>query len=483
MNPIKTPQEMLAELAGIPHMAGGSSVGQFTKQIAEAIAKYKRVYGKAPSPEEIKGLEQYVTNLSVPTPAPKLNPARLAATTPHPELLVDEAGYGYRAAQGPRGLTTPEQAKGYDVDPFGMSPINKAARKEAYELGTRQLKTKEGGDVFATLPTGLKVIEDRDAFLTKQMVDRTPSSTYLKPFTTSVDDFRANQAALEARGTYGTHTGTEPGGIPTQSITPSADYFANMAASVENRGLPDNLVSTLREKLGRQPTEDEVNAFIANLNVAQHDYTGLGSSVFGLKPEMPKGRPTKAQQAEIDAWRQRAIDSGEASSAVTATGSDLRNRYPSLQREVEMGPDTGMKMGGSVTPEQMRHMMLMSGRTPSKFAGGSAVRKLAAPAAINAGLFAPELTSMGKNLAKGKYGEVAGSAANIGLALAPFTPATVGLSLMIPSEIGDATLSTWNKQKAAEEKAYRDYIRATSPVFKEEAPVEYIDFIKELGYK
>ena len=113
----------------------------------------------------------------------------------------------------------------------------------------------------------------------------------------------------------------------------------------------------------------------------------------------------------------------------------------------------------------------------------AAIKRMAAPAAINAGLFAPELSSMGKSAAKGRYGDVAGSAANIALALAPINPATVGLSFMVPSETGDATLETWNQQKAAEEKAYRDYIRQTSPVFKENQPVEYIDFIKELGYK
>ena len=62
-------------------------------------------------------------------------------------------------------------------------------------------------------------------------------------------------------------------------------------------------------------------------------------------------------------------------------------------------------------------------------------------------------------------------------AYAPLTMATYS------SDLGDATLDTWNAEKAAEEKAYRDYVRATSPVFKQEQPVEYIDFLKELGQK
>jgi hypothetical protein len=379
MNPIKTPQEMLAEMAGIPHMAGGSAVDKqlasgAAQLVKQAIQKFKSVTGKAPSAEQIAHWETEASRLSQPTSVMKSNPARLAGTTIHPELLVDEAGFGYRASPGPHGLTTPEYAKGYIGDPFAMTPQNMTAREDAYQLGTRTLKTKVGGEKFAELPTKLKVLEDRDAFLTQAMTGRRPSGTRQKPFIVNVDDLNAQQASQEAKGIYSGGTGLNPGDRPTQSITPSADYFAEMAASKENKALPDNLVSALRAKLGRNPTEDEINALIADLNVLGHDYTGMGSSVFGLKPTMPKGRPTKAQQAEIDAWRQKAIDSGEARSAVDASGSDLKSRYPSLQREVEWGPEPGMKTGGSVTPEQMRHLMLAYGHTPQKFAKGESVQ-------------------------------------------------------------------------------------------------------------
>jgi hypothetical protein len=140
--------------------------------------------------------------------------------------------------------------------------------------------------------------------------------------------------------------------------------------------------------------------------------------------------------------------------------------------------------GKAPTPAEMRHLMLAYGKTPSKFAkGGAAIKRMAAPAAINAGLFAPELSAMGKNFARGKYGDVAGGMAGLALALAPYTPATVGLSLMSPNETGDATLDTWNKQKEDEARAYREYLRQTSPVFQENQPVDYIDFMTQLGYK
>jgi hypothetical protein len=351
MNPIKTPQEMLAEMAGIPHMAGGSSVGQFANKIADAIAKYKRVYGKAPTPEEVKGLEKYVSNLSNPTGPTRFNASRLAETTPAQEHLVDNAGRAYRAVPSPRGLTTPEQAAGYTTDPFANTGANFRAREGLYD-------------------DKVKAFESRDPFLTQAMTGRPPSGTRQKPFTANIDDLVAQNAALESKGIYTGSTGTKPGDLPTQSTTPSADYFASMSSAMENEALPENLVSVLRQKLGRQPTEDEINSVIADLNVLGMDYTGMGASVFGKKPAMPKGRPTKQQQAEIDAWRRLGIDSGQSRSAVDATSSDLRSRYPSLQREVDFGPEPGMKQGGSTSAEQMRHMMLASGKTPQKFAAG-----------------------------------------------------------------------------------------------------------------
>lgn len=423
-------------MAGIPHMAGGSSVGQFTKQVAEAIAKYKRLYGKAPSPDEVKGLEQYVTSLSRPTSKGiPTNPQRLAATTPAQNHLVDEAGNAYRAVPGPYGLTTPEKAGGYSIDPFANTGANFRAREGLYD-------------------PSVKAFESRDPFLTQAMTGRPPSGTYQKPFTVNVDDLHAQQAAQEAKGSIGAHTGTGAGERPAQSITPSADYFADMAAAVENKALPDNLVSVLRQKLGRNPTEDEINALIADLNVLNMDYTGKGATAFGFKPTMPKGRPTKAQEEEIAKWRQFGIDSGQARSAVEASGSDLKSRYPSLQREVEWGPESGMKMGGSVTPEQMRHMMLATGKTPSKFAGGgkakAALKNYGAPIAMNVPFLAGDLSEIASNVKNKKYADAAEGAIGLGLDYLPYTPLTVALGNLRPSQLGDATLDTWNARKQQE---------------------------------
>jgi hypothetical protein len=317
-------------------------------------------------------------------------------------------------------------------------------------LGTRQLKTKDGGDVFATLPTKLKVIDDRDPFLTEAMTGRKPSGTYQKPFTTNVDDLAAQKAQLESKGVYGGHTATEPGDMPVQSTTPSADYFAERAAALENRALPDNLVSSLRKQLGRQPTEDEINAYIANLNVLGMDYTGKGASSFGLRPEMPKGRPNKAKQAEIDKWKQFGVDSGQSRSAVDASGSDLRNRYPSLQREVEWGPEPEFKKGGSTTPEEMRHMMLAYGKTPQKFKDGKSVAKKAVGPAALLTISAPSIAEMGTHLASKTPTKALGGAYDLATAFLPMKVFAPLFGTTYSSELGDATLDTYKAQRQAE---------------------------------
>lgn len=349
-------------MAGIPHMAGGSSVGQFTKQIAEAIAKYKRLYGKSPSAQEVEMLNKHVASLSNPTSKGiPTNPARLAGTTPGQNHLVDEAGRAYRAVPGPRGLTTPEQAKGYELDPFGMGQGNFAARQEI-------VKDKP----VSLYDYNVKPFETRDPFLTEAMTGRAPTRTNQKPFTTSVDDLAANKAQLESKGIYEGHSGTEPGGLPVQSTTPSADFFAERSAALENAKLPINIRSTLREKLGREPTEDEINSFISNLNAMGHDYTGQGTAAFANARPFPKGRPTKEQEAEIAAYRQNAIDSGISPSATTAGTAELKRDYPNLLREREWGPE-GHADGGQITADQMRHTMLVNGQTPQYFKEGNSV--------------------------------------------------------------------------------------------------------------
>jgi len=355
---IKTPQQMLLSKAGIPHLADGRSVGALTAGAAQlletAVKKFIGVFKRPPNASEMDELTQHVRSFSAPQrPAPNME--RLSATTPAQDMLVDASGNAYKPAMGPRGLTTPEQAAGYKVDPFGSSAANMRARQGSYE-------------------PGVQAFESRDPFLTEAMTGRAPTRTRQKPFTTNLDDLNANKAALEEQGIYGNVAKVEPGGYPAQSSTPSSDYFARMSASIENAKLPPDIMSTFRAKFGRNPNEDEVNAIIAHLNVARHDYTGKGAAVFGERP-MPAGggRPTKAEQDQMAAWREQAQASGMSPTAITSKPAELARDYPQMTREMQLGPDTGFAQGGSTNPDYMRAEMAVNGFTPSKYAGGSTV--------------------------------------------------------------------------------------------------------------
>ena len=359
MNPLlKTPQQMLLSKAGIPHLADGRSVGALTagaSQLLEtAVKKFIGVFKRPPNASEMDELTKHVQSFSAPQrPAPNME--RLSATTPAQDMLVDASGNAYKPAMGPRGLTTPEQAAGYKVDPFGSSAANFRARQGSYE-------------------PGVQAFENRDPFLTEAMTGRAPTRTRQKPFTTNLDDLNANKAALEEQGIYGNVAKVEPGGYPAQSNTPSSDYFAKMSASIENAKLPPDIMSTFRAKFGRNPNEDEVNAIIAHLNVARHDYTGKGAAIFGERP-MPAGggRPTKNEADQMSAWREQAQASGMSPTAITAKPAELARDYPQMTREMQMGPDTGFAGGGSTSPDYMRAEMTVHGFTPSKYAGGSSV--------------------------------------------------------------------------------------------------------------
>ena len=246
----------------------------------QTVKKFPALMGRNPTAEDLAKIEFHANEFS--KPVHEMNPAhaeelqrRLQATTPAKDMLVDASGRAYQpihSVDQTKGLMTPEQAAGYNVDQFGSTPANFRAREGLY-----------APDVQA--------FESRDPFLTQAMTGRPPSGTRQKPFTTNIDDLAANRASLEAKGQYGDVADVAPGGYPTQSTTPSADYFANMAAKIEAAKLPTNIQSTLREALGRNPTEDEINAAIANLNVAGHDYTGKGAAIFGERPKTKQNLP------------------------------------------------------------------------------------------------------------------------------------------------------------------------------------------------
>ena len=334
MNPIKTPQEMLAELAGIPHMAGGRAVGQFDKAIASAVAKFKQLYGKSPSPQEMQALQSHVQSLSRPT-SPVLR--------------------------------------------SGMS----AQPRAAYEL--------------ATDPNLINPDTARDAFLTKMQLDRTPKGTQLRPKTFDITDPNVTKN-IEERQMAGLMDEDIPGASERVSSTPSADYFGEVSTNLENsalaRGAFDKLKQQFVKQYGRFPDADETNQLIADYNILRQQYGPKGKSIITERPPTAKGMKQYRAEARNEGIQESALEKppsdypqhlmdeltiqrGEIPTSgikeakkKRATDIEPTDFYVDEEGNLVKVYPTMKADGGHITPEEMRHMMLVQGQTPQKFAAG-----------------------------------------------------------------------------------------------------------------
>jgi hypothetical protein len=139
------------------------------------------------------------------------------------------------------------------------------------------------------------------------------------------------------------------------------------------------------------------------------------------------------------------------------------------------GGATGMSV------QDMLAALIAAGQQPQKFAKGglSTPANIGTQVAINSAMLSPEILELQKNASNKKYGPAMENLATLGLAVAPLNPLTVLLSLMGPNQMGDATLDTYNKQKAAEAARQQEMIRAQaragSPIFKHNQPSEMIN--------
>jgi hypothetical protein len=335
MNPIKTPQEMLAEMAGIPRMAGGSAVaGQFDKMIASAIAKYKQLNKRAPSAQEVEQLKSHVQGLSNPS-SPVLR--------------------------------------------SGMS----AQPRASYEL--------------ATDPNLINPDTARDPFLTKMLTGRTTKGTNLRPLAQDISDPSVVKN-IEAQQMSGALDEVIPGASRGQSTTPSADYFAQQSSAIENEALSggtfDKLKQEFVKKNGRYPDQDELNAMVAEFNPARHQYGEQGISIMSQRPPTAKGMSdfrnaarnegveesylTKRQgnypqyiQDELTIQRGEVpLSTMKEAKKKRASGIEPTDFYVDEEGNLVKVYPTMKAEGGQITPEEMRHMMMVQGQTPEKFAGG-----------------------------------------------------------------------------------------------------------------
>lgn len=398
--------------------------------------------------------------------------------------IIKKAVQNFRAIHG-RSPSASElaqierQASTFAAPTSGLRTGPSAAPRASYELAT---------DLNLINPDTA-----RDPFLTKMLTGRTTKGTNLRPMTQDIND-PSVMKNIETKQMAGELDEVLPN---PQSTTPTADYLAQQSSAIENEALSGGAYDKLKEgfaqKFGRYPDEDEMNALIADFNPARHQYGAEGVGIMSERPPTAKGMTEFRNRARAEGvpetylteraakYPQYIKDELEIQRGVLpATGiKEAKKRLPKEVEPVDFYIDENgnvvkiyptMKAdGGQITPRDMLAEMIVNKVTPQKFAGGgSAFTKYATPAAINAGLFAPELKALGANIGRKKFGEAAGNAATIGLALAPLNPLTVGASMLVPSDLGDATLDTYLKNKEAERQAYLQKLYRESPVIKKQ---------------
>jgi len=343
LNPIKTPKEMLMEQANVPHYAAGNLVKglskelyqQFGKRIEEAIRRYMRATGKAPTQEEVAQLEQHIVGLTQKAPSAPQTTARLQAETPAANKLVDVRGRPYSTAVHPKTgkIVTPEQAQGYTVrDQFGSEPANMRAREGFYD------------------PPHVNVFGE-DPFLSVVNTGRLPSRTWMKSYTPSTEELAQRELQAAETGvedTVGGLSRVQSYGEDVPTVRPS--QLAEMASSLEapaqeklgtdiflgkHKDLVEQAIRDFRAR-GIEPDEEDIfNAVNAMINPLRHNYTGINP--IGLRPMPPRGRPSLAAEAEMNQWRDLSRASGVPESVVTKHPSD----WPEMHKQdylLDVGP-------------------------------------------------------------------------------------------------------------------------------------------------
>ena len=355
MTPFKTPKQMMMEMAGLPHYAGGREVlGKYVssgvKQLMdEAVKRFTRSAGRAPHPQEMAELEQHAQQFAKPKYTPDTDPVTQA-----------------RAAHALR------------VDP--------------------------------NINTEMAPIYARDPFLTQQAFGRGVKGTHFAPETLDINDQKVAQMVGEEVG------GFRSAGAPKASLTPGAEWMVEKSEDVIARQLGGKgdiggqLKQAFLEKTGRNPNEDEMNALIAAFNPARHNFTGQQiGDVLVQRPKSRVGMPEWRENARATGLPESytehrplgysqnlkdemALASGQVPSAQpefereAAKIAKRRNRPAPEPKEVtydENGvPHYHYAGGGVITPRDMQadlmvHNRYAEGRTvsPREFMGAQNVRQ------------------------------------------------------------------------------------------------------------
>jgi hypothetical protein len=366
MNPIKTPQEMLLELANIPRMADGRQVvkagTELSKLVDAAIQKYIRMYKKNPPPEDIKALQAHVSAISQ-----------------KPTIWTDPA----------------TQAR---------------ARHE-----------------LATKPGLINPEDVRDPFLTQAMVGRSTRGTRQAPFVADINDPNL-QKSLESKQMSGMLENlVNAENVP--STTPAADALAKISTGLEQKALSsgkvpliDQLKLDFFKKNKRYPSDEELEVMIAEFNPLRHQYGPSGASIVTSRPPTAKGMADWRSKARAEGVPEVYLQKPPTDypNYLQAELDIAKGVQPAVRPSPEdliKNPDRDYADGRSVapmSPKEMEAMMASRGARPSRL--DRIVQGLSVPFAASSGYMA------GEKLAEGAYRDAALhglTAAGLGMSAVP----------------------------------------------------------------
>ena len=392
----------------------------------QAVKKLETVFGKPLTGEQKQQLAQEVSALSAPK-----NPVRTTLTPP------EAARNRYELASNPQ-LINPDTARDEFLLQATLGRGNKGTRNEAM---TVDINSPE---------IGMQIEKLQQA------------------------------GALEKLGV--------PNATRGGSTTPGADYLANMTEAkqnfvLHNRGLYDDLLYTFKKQNNRYPTQEEMDQVIAAYNPLRHQYGEKGKSIVTERPKTAKGMEEYRANARLEGvpesylyhrpgnYRQELLNELDIAQGITPATKTIEQRAPKA-RDIDptdsyYDPDSGafvsvyptMKAaGGSIHPDSMMAEMNAYGYTPQKYAKGKAVAQYAPLLGLPFDI-APRVSSMSKNAASKKYGDLTSDVSSFLWDYAvPTTAKTTGLGMALYSpDVGQGSdITPWHIQEAERKQAIEE---------------------------
>jgi len=309
MNPIKTPREMLFELVELPRFAGGERVvKEFMPQIARAVAKFKQIYGKSPSPEDVQALRGHLESLSRPTTPLRTGPqAQVRAQyelATDPNLINPNAPDAFltKAMTGRTQKGTALTPKPMDInDPNVVASIEQKQVSGALD-DIVQPSTTPGSDAIARIATGME-----------------------------------NQALGQGK-------------IP----------------------LIDQIKLEFFKRNKRYPSDEELEMMIAEFNPLRHQYGEKGLGILGERPATAKGMKDWVSRARTEGISERTLSkppsdySQYAKDELMLQQGQLPGVRPLTEKRINPDRPDGFADGGATTPDKMVAEMAARGQKPSR---------------------------------------------------------------------------------------------------------------------